>query len=166
MTRVNVTGVIGSDEFDQPTIGVVGWFDVAKATDYHEATMWDGNNNISNVTGSQWEHELLYRTAKGRWVLHSWSQYTSGNPPAYHFVEADTARQWLIAQEHDEAVTEHFGELEDERGPGRPEVGGPIHVRLGDLVPKLDAWAIERCISRAEAVRQIVSARLTGSSHV
>ena len=27
---------------------------------WEEATRWDGNNNISKATGSQWEHETLH----------------------------------------------------------------------------------------------------------
>lgn len=40
---------------------------------------------------------------------------------------------------------------------GRPEVGAPINVRLGDeLLERVDDYAIRENISRAEAVRQLV----------
>jgi metal-responsive CopG/Arc/MetJ family transcriptional regulator len=40
---------------------------------------------------------------------------------------------------------------------GRPEVGTPINVRLGDeLLERVDDYAIRENISRAEAVRQLV----------
>ncbi|WP_210731560.1 ribbon-helix-helix domain-containing protein [Mycobacterium intracellulare] len=44
---------------------------------------------------------------------------------------------------------------------GRPEVGAPINVRLGDeLLAQVDAYAAEHGIKRAEAIRQIVQAGL------
>lgn len=40
---------------------------------------------------------------------------------------------------------------------GRPEVGTPINVRLGDeLLAQVDQFAQAESISRAEAVRQLV----------
>lgn len=40
---------------------------------------------------------------------------------------------------------------------GRPHIGAPINVRLGDdLLTQVDAWAAEQGIKRAEAVRQLV----------
>jgi hypothetical protein len=40
---------------------------------------------------------------------------------------------------------------------GRPEVGKPINVRLGDdLLRQVDAYAATAGIKRAEAVRQLI----------
>jgi metal-responsive CopG/Arc/MetJ family transcriptional regulator len=40
---------------------------------------------------------------------------------------------------------------------GRPEVGAPVNVRLGDeLLERVDDYAIRESISRAEAIRQLV----------
>lgn len=40
---------------------------------------------------------------------------------------------------------------------GRPTVGTPINIRLGDeLLERVDDYAIRENISRAEAVRQLV----------
>lgn len=40
---------------------------------------------------------------------------------------------------------------------GRPEVGKPINVRLGDdLLARVDAYAAAEGIKRAEAVRRLV----------
>jgi metal-responsive CopG/Arc/MetJ family transcriptional regulator len=40
---------------------------------------------------------------------------------------------------------------------GRPEVGAPINVRLGDeLLAEVDAFAASEGIKRAEAIRQLV----------
>lgn len=43
--------------------------------------------------------------------------------------------------------------------PGRPEVGQPINVRLGDdLLARVDARASTDGVSRAEIIRRLVSA--------
>lgn len=158
--RINVTETT-HDPYDteETIVRVAGWFDIDKATAYEEDTEWDGNNRISKATGSPWDHQILYRTAKGRWVLHCWSQW-QGSTPSYEFVTDEVAREWLIAQNEDAAVEEHFGELEEERGPGRPEVGGAVHLRLGDLLPKLDARAKEMGVARAEAARRLLAEAL------
>jgi metal-responsive CopG/Arc/MetJ family transcriptional regulator len=40
---------------------------------------------------------------------------------------------------------------------GRPTVGAPINIRLGDeLLTQVDQFAITEGISRAEAIRQLV----------
>lgn len=56
------------------------------------------------------------------------------------------------------ARTDVQNTIEDsERGPGRPEVGAPINVRLGDeLLAQVDALATERGTSRAEMLRRLV----------
>ena len=49
------------------TDGTGRWFDLDAAKRFDEATIWDGRNRISLATGSQWDHEALYRT--GQWPL-------------------------------------------------------------------------------------------------
>jgi hypothetical protein len=43
------------------------------------------------------------------------------------------------------------------RRPGRPDVGGIVQVRLGDLLDQVDAWREPHGLSRAEAVRRLVA---------
>lgn len=137
---------------------VAGWFDRGRADAYGEATRWEGNNNVSVATGRQWDHEVLYRTAQGRWVLHAWSQW-QGSTPTWRFVVEDQARDWLVSNEH-----QHIDELFDvpaERGPGQPPIGPEIKVRLGsDLQPRVEGWAARHDVTRAEAVRKLVAAGL------
>ena len=71
------------------------WFDTAKAAKIQEGTTWDGRNRISLATGSQWDHEALYYTKSGRWVLNSWSQW-AGSIESYEEVSEDFACDWLI----------------------------------------------------------------------
>ena len=33
---------------------------------WEEGKRWDGRNMISVATGTQWEHQMLYRSRKGR----------------------------------------------------------------------------------------------------
>ncbi|AYE99573.1 hypothetical protein C0J29_31935 (plasmid) [Mycobacterium paragordonae] len=48
-----------------------------------------------------------------------------------------------------------------EQPVGRPEVGRPVNIRLGDeLLAKVDAYAAGEGIKRAEAVRQLVQRAL------
>ena len=153
MARVNVFDECGELE---------GWFDEAKAEEFKEATRWDGSNHISIATGSQWDHQVLYRTKGGRWVLHSWSQW-QGRPETYRFVSDDKAREWLLKNEHDEAVEKYFGEIEEERGPGRPEIGPVIQVRLPEeMTAQLDALAERDGVPRAEVIRRLLGEALEG----
>jgi hypothetical protein len=48
----------------------------------------------------------------------------------------------------------------ERRRPGRPEVGNRVTVRLGELKNDVDAYAAERGLTRAEAVRVLTSAGL------
>jgi len=85
------------------SLGNGTWFDDRKGTSWDESTTWNGNNHVSDATGSQWEHETLYRTAKGTWVLHSWSQW-QGSLPSYEVINETTATEWLIANGHGDDV--------------------------------------------------------------
>lgn len=107
MLRVNVF-----DEDGQ----LVGWFNKETAKEFTEDTRWDGHNHISRATGSQWDHEQLYRTAGGNWVLYRWSQW-EGVADRYQFLAEDEARTWLLAQGHDAAAEEYFGPIPEECGP-------------------------------------------------
>ena len=74
------------------------WFD-DDCTCFDESTRWNGNNHISCATGSQWNHEALYYTRSGRWVLYAWSQW-QGSLPTYCSIDESEAVAWLIQQEY------------------------------------------------------------------
>ena len=76
------------------------WFDIEKATKYDEETYWNGSNNISVATGNQWNHETLYKTATGNWVLHSDSNW-QGCHESYEHIMLVEAVPWLIKNNHD-----------------------------------------------------------------
>ena len=75
--------------------------DTDKATaSYEEKTDWNGRNHISRNTGTQWEHETLYRSAKGRYYLVRTSQ-REGTLPGAEWLEPAQAAAWLILNEHE-----------------------------------------------------------------
>ena len=75
------------------------WFNPETAENFEEDTRWNGRNHISVATGSQWEHEEIYRTRTGRWILHEWSQW-QGSGARYREIDEERARKWLINQDH------------------------------------------------------------------
>ena len=87
-----------------------GWFDSATALCWDEDTWFDGHNQISHATGSQWEHESLYYTKTGRWVLCQYSQYQD-QPTTYVMIDAAKAVNWLIR--NDEGESELIAKLPD-----------------------------------------------------
>jgi hypothetical protein len=103
-----------------------GWFDLEAATTFAESTVWNGNNHISVPTGSQWDHEHLYYTKSGNWVLNQWSQY-QGSIETYEQIGEDSAIEWLIQNEyfHDHPHTERL--------PNK------VRDRLKEVV---DAWEV------------------------
>ncbi len=162
MTRINVYAY--ADDFGQTTLD--GWFNDDAATRYDEDTNWDGNNHVSVATGSQWNHEALYRTRKGQWVLNWWSQW-QGSTEKYEFVSDERAKEWLLRNDHDDAVTKWFGELEEESGPpkgGRPAVGPAISTAYSaELLARIDDAAKRSGLSRAAWLRQIAAAAVSVS---
>ena len=80
-------------------IGNGSWFNLETAKFFGEETEFDGHNQISVNTGSQWEHEDLYRTAKGSWVLNHWSQY-QGTQATWESINSTEAVAWLIKNLH------------------------------------------------------------------
>jgi hypothetical protein len=164
MTRIHVT----EPDYETYDSGDMPWQprrDVGYFT-LEKATYWNGNKeafdgaNLADVnTRDQHRGEGLYLTAQGRWVLSTWSNW-AGETPTYVYVTAETARDWLIFNEYDSVAEEHFGDIEEERGPGRPEVGNIVNVRLGELKDPVDAYAEQRGWKRAETVRHLVKVGL------
>lgn len=72
--------------------------DLTDADKWDEDTYWDGNNNVSCATGSQWNHETLHRTKRGSWIIWHTSQ-VQGTPSGYR--ECENPVHWLTANGHD-----------------------------------------------------------------
>ena len=81
---------------------------------WDEATYWDGRNHISKAPGSQWNHETLYRSRKGRYYVVSSSAYQGSRDSAEWVSNAEAAR-WLLLMGHDlpEELKEFVDEIEE-----------------------------------------------------
>ena len=92
-----------------------GYFNLEKAEEFNDAEDWDGRNNISRATGSQWSNQTLYRTAQGNWVLYHRSR-ESGVPSSHQRLEEREAAEWLLVNNHAKACEQYlpkcFGEME------------------------------------------------------
>ena len=82
------------------TDGTNRWFNEDSSEYFKEGKRWDGSNNISLSTGSQWEHEALYRTKSGIWVLNWWSGY-QGVQETYLEITDQEASEWFIKNEYE-----------------------------------------------------------------
>jgi hypothetical protein len=89
------------------------WFDRDKAVRWEEGSDWDGNNWISVATGSQWEHEALYKTRMGMWVLRRWSEW-QGTRSSWRAIDESRAAAWLVKNGHgdDQVLAAKVSELE------------------------------------------------------
>jgi hypothetical protein len=83
------------------------WFDLDKAEWFNGDYVFDGRNNISVNTGTQWEHQTLYRTAKGKWVMHHTSDW-HGARASWSEVTAEDAAAWLILNKESAAADKYF----------------------------------------------------------
>ena len=90
-----------------------GWFDASSADGWAESTYHDGRNHVSRATGDQFHHEHLYRTAKGQWVLNSWSAW-QGSAETYERITPSGAAAWFIRnlQDAPEALKELVDTME------------------------------------------------------
>lgn len=83
------------------TDGSNKWFDIDKALSLPERTEWDGSNSISKATESQWNHEKLYYTVAGHWVLNRWSQIQGTNETYWELTNYEAA-EWVIKNEYED----------------------------------------------------------------
>lgn len=87
------------------------WFDADAAAEFDEASRWDGKNYIPVPSGSEWDHQRLYKTASGNWVLNRWSS-GRGSLESYEEISEEAAYRWLVLNEHFDAVpAEHLESL-------------------------------------------------------
>jgi len=76
-------------------------FDTEKAkARWSEASDWNGSNHISRATGSQWNHQTLYQSAKGRYYIVNSSNY-QGVMDEIELISPKAAARWLILNDHD-----------------------------------------------------------------
>ena len=73
------------------------WFDSEKAEFYKENIYHDGRNFISMATRSQFEHETIYITKSGKFILNHWSNW-QGSVETYEIISKDDAAEWFGKQ--------------------------------------------------------------------
>ena len=154
MDRINVT--VRDEETGAQRL--VGWFDADVAEKFVEARkVFDGANLAGVHLRDQNRGQVLWLTKSGRWVLQQWSRW-QGESDAWQFIGVDQAREWLALNGDDDVIERVFGEpLPPESGPGRPEIGRMVNVRMPKaLIDAIDAEADRHSVSRAEAVRQFL----------
>lgn len=78
---------------------------------WDEGTRYDGRNHISVATGSQWAHQMLYRSRKGHYYVVHTSQW-QGSTPHAEWVGQREAAQWLLANGRE--LPEELADLEEE----------------------------------------------------
>ena len=81
---------------------------------WDEETDWNGNNHISRATGSQWHHQTLYRSRKGRYWVENTSQW-QGSMDSAEWVSPQEAARWLLLMGHElpEDLKEVAAEVEE-----------------------------------------------------
>jgi len=79
--------------------GVIFDTERAAAT-WEEASDWNGSNHISRATGSQWNHETLHKSAKGRYYVVR-SSNIQGSQDEMEILSPREAAAWLLLNDHD-----------------------------------------------------------------
>ena len=69
---------------------------------WSEGKRFDGSNQVSLATGSQWDHQTLYRSRRGRYYVERSSQW-QGSTPSAEWLSNEDACRWLLKNEHDAA---------------------------------------------------------------
>lgn len=142
---------------------MVGWFDRDSAEHFEPDSLECRGSGDHGEAGRQ----SLYRTSFGRWVLREDRGGTTSTPEiSYRFLSPAQARTWLKDHGLAEIAARYFTPRSPAatRRAGRPEVGGPVVVRLGeDLLNEVDNYAGARNVSRADAIRDLIKSALTES---
>ena len=67
---------------------------------WNEVQDWNGNNHISRATRTQWEHQRLFKSRRGRYWIEFSSQW-QGSLPRAEWVSKQQAAAWLLLMEHE-----------------------------------------------------------------
>lgn len=95
------------------TDGSGRWFSEETTEFFKEDSFHNGKNWISKATGSQWEHEGIYRTKGGRFILNHYSDW-QGSTETYTEIDNEDAAIWFSKNglEPHPACEKEFKELE------------------------------------------------------
>jgi hypothetical protein len=89
-------------------------FDTEKAQKHwSEASDWNGSNHVSRATGSQWNHEELFLSAKGRYYVVR-SSNVQGSQDEMEILSSREAAAWLILNDYGDDLPEDLAGLASE----------------------------------------------------
>ena len=74
------------------------WFDPGSSIPIPEKQTWNDPYWISNCTESPWEHEAIFCTCKGCFILYHWSQW-QGHPETCTEINIEAVMGWIIANQ-------------------------------------------------------------------
>lgn len=135
--------------------GAVGFFVLEDAEKFEEAV--HGQYGQSVNTDTVMDHQRVYRTAGGQWVVYVYSDHECVKP-RHHFMDPGQARDWLRLNRHYTAADRYFDSDPEEAGPFFEH--GRVVVHLGPLRGHVEEFA-QRVYSnparRADAVRTLVA---------
>lgn len=138
---------------------MVGWFNEARAEHFEPDPLQ--RHSVGESSAETQGAQSLYRTSLGRWVL----RQDQANASVYRFLSPAAAHSWLTRHGLPDVAARFFTPRAARTRPrkaGRPEVGGPVAVRLGvELLTEVDNYAGARHVSRADAIRDLIKAALT-----
>jgi len=78
---------------------------------WDEDTWWNGHNHISKATETQWDHQRLHKSRKGRYWLECWSQM-QGVKNRAEWQSPEDATRWLLLNDHE--LPEDLAHLQEE----------------------------------------------------
>ena len=80
-----------------------GWINLDTSQPFEELVCRSGCSHLSTATGSPYDHEALWRSRFGHWILHAWSQVQEPSETWTKLAPSDAAH-WLIhnGHEHDD----------------------------------------------------------------
>ena len=162
MSRVHV---IRRESDDHPP-EVAGWFEPDNATMFEQKrpprSRRFGAGRLSGDGGHHSCPQRLFKTSDARWVRAIEFGEESGLGVEHRFITSAEASLWLQENGHADAVDSVDSAAE--RGPGRPEIGGLVQVRLGDILVSVDQFAAARDMKRADAIRELLRVGLAADT--
>ncbi len=66
---------------------------------WNERSVWTFSTYVSKATGSEWEHETLYRGPRGQYYVEHTSEWQGSSPEA-DWVTPEEASHWLLANDY------------------------------------------------------------------
>ena len=73
------------------------WFDAESSEKFTEESYFNGRNCISKATDTQFNHQDLFYTKSGKWIICNWSNW-QGSITTYSIISETRAAEWFLKQ--------------------------------------------------------------------